>query len=111
MPAFSILVLNLLLSSTVISDLKDRLRLIDTIFADYRTNIFMRSNKHYAHMRFFIPLFYVFFLGVFGIDQCKKQGLLNRDQTDEWKGWMQLVILTYHITGASAVSSFLLKLV
>uniref|UniRef100_A0A3B4XDE4 CAS1 domain containing 1 n=1 Tax=Seriola lalandi dorsalis TaxID=1841481 RepID=A0A3B4XDE4_SERLL len=67
-----------------------------------RADVFMKEQKFYTHSTFFIPLFYIFVLGVFYSENSKETKLLNREQTDEWKGWMQLVILIYHISGASA---------
>lgn len=67
-----------------------------------RADIFMKEQKFYTHSAFFIPLIYIFVLGVFYSENSKETKLLNREQTDEWKGWMQLVILIYHISGASA---------
>ncbi|KAM8884455.1 N-acetylneuraminate (7)9-O-acetyltransferase [Synchiropus picturatus] len=67
-----------------------------------RADVFMKGQKLYSHATFFIPLVYVFVLGFFYNENTKETKLLNREQTDEWKGWMQLVILIYHISGASA---------
>ncbi|XP_038827583.1 N-acetylneuraminate 9-O-acetyltransferase-like isoform X3 [Salvelinus namaycush] len=67
-----------------------------------RADIFMKEQKFYTHTTFFIPLIYMFVLGIFYSENSKETKLLNREQTDEWKGWMQLVILIYHISGASA---------
>ena len=80
------------------------------VFICDRTNFFMKENKYYTHPNFFLPIAYVFSLGLFFTDESRSMKTstatpkcLNRDQTDEWKGWMQLVILTYHMTGASQV--------
>lgn len=67
-----------------------------------RANLYMKENKFYTHSSFFIPIIYILVLGVFYNESTKETKLLNREQTDEWKGWMQLVILIYHISGASS---------
>ncbi|XP_071148992.1 N-acetylneuraminate (7)9-O-acetyltransferase-like isoform X2 [Mytilus edulis] len=68
-----------------------------------RTNFFMKENKYYTHVNFFLPFAYVMILGFFFTESTEQTVVLHRDQTDEWKGWMQLVILIYHLTGASKV--------
>ncbi|XP_014666297.1 PREDICTED: CAS1 domain-containing protein 1-like isoform X2 [Priapulus caudatus] len=68
-----------------------------------RTNFFMKENKYYSTLNFFLPFGYVMALGLFFTEDSKQTIVLHRDQTDEWKGWMQLVILIYHMTGASQV--------
>ncbi|XP_063777469.1 N-acetylneuraminate 9-O-acetyltransferase isoform X2 [Pseudophryne corroboree] len=67
-----------------------------------RANLYMKENKFYTHSAFFIPITYILVLGVFYNEDTKETKLLNREQTDEWKGWMQLVILIYHMSGASS---------
>ncbi|XP_044535790.1 N-acetylneuraminate 9-O-acetyltransferase isoform X3 [Gracilinanus agilis] len=66
-----------------------------------RADLFMKENKFYTHSSFFTPIIYILVLGVFYNENTKETKMLNREQTEEWKGWMQLVILIYHISGAS----------
>lgn len=68
-----------------------------------RTNFFMKENKYYSEFSFWIPVGYVFALGLFFTEDSRFTKVLNRDQTDELKGWMLLVILIYYMTGADRV--------
>ncbi|XP_042898076.1 N-acetylneuraminate (7)9-O-acetyltransferase isoform X2 [Parasteatoda tepidariorum] len=68
-----------------------------------RTNFFMKENKYFSYTNFFLPLGYLFVLGIFFTEESQYTQVLHRDQTNEWKGWMQLLILIYHMTGASRV--------
>ncbi|GAB6019038.1 hypothetical protein CHUAL_000666 [Chamberlinius hualienensis] len=68
-----------------------------------RTSFFMKENKYYSNLNFFLPFAYVLALGLFFTEETQQTKVLHRDQTDEWKGWMQLIILIYHMTGASQV--------
>lgn len=58
-----------------------------------RTNYFMKENKYFTRPNFFLPIAYVFALGLFFTDESATNTVLHRDQTNEMKGWMQLVIL------------------
>ncbi|XP_045495488.1 N-acetylneuraminate 9-O-acetyltransferase [Colias croceus] len=71
-----------------------------------RTNFFMKENKYYSEWSFWLPVGYVFALGLFFTDESKSSShsrVLHREQTGEWKGWMQLVILVSQVTGAGKV--------
>ncbi|XP_071822424.1 N-acetylneuraminate (7)9-O-acetyltransferase-like isoform X2 [Apostichopus japonicus] len=66
-----------------------------------RTDIFPRVNKHFNILHFAVPLLAFLVYGVWDRKKVKRPDILNVDQTTEWKGWMQLIILVYHFTGAS----------
>ncbi|XP_023288238.1 N-acetylneuraminate 9-O-acetyltransferase [Orussus abietinus] len=84
------------------------LALLSIIFAYFylcdRTNFFMKENKYYSEFSFWLPLGYILALGLFFTEDCERgPRALNREQTDEWKGFMQAVVLIYHVTGARNV--------
>ncbi|CEG63831.1 Putative CAS1 domain-containing protein [Rhizopus microsporus] len=71
-----------------------------------RTQLFGKIQKHFDATVFTALMMVV---GVLGFIKLKHktegdQGFLNRHQTDEWKGWMQVIILIYHFCGASGTS-------
>ncbi|KAI8985305.1 10 TM acyl transferase domain found in Cas1p-domain-containing protein [Pilobolus umbonatus] len=71
-----------------------------------RTQIFGKQVKQYSHFDFGLMMAIVTVAGLATLKWTKKEedaGFLNRDQTNEWKGWMQLIILVYHFTGAIQV--------
>ena len=54
-----------------------------------RTNFFMKENKYFTHLNFWVPVFYVAILGLFFHEETEHNEIMNRDQNEEWKGWMQ----------------------
>ncbi|CAO3594631.1 unnamed protein product [Absidia cylindrospora] len=74
-----------------------------------RTQLFGKMHKHFDSSTFTIlMMLFVVGAGMITLKTTKKEnvdlGFLNRDQTDEWKGWMQVIILVYHFMGASGTS-------
>lgn len=86
-------------------------------YAD-RTHLFTKAQKQYDDKDFLVLLSLILLVGILSIHRSaasphnkshspkyegRDQPFLSRHQTDEWKGWMQLIILVYHYTGASKV--------
>ncbi|KAL0088143.1 10 TM acyl transferase domain found in Cas1p-domain-containing protein [Phycomyces blakesleeanus] len=76
------------------------------MFFGDRTHLFGKIHKHFDPAVFGGLLVAVLVGGLVSLKSTNEGdlGFLNRDQTDEWKGWMQVIILVYHFTGASSVS-------
>lgn len=72
-----------------------------------RSQLFGKIDKQYNVTSFSILMVCMVLLGLVTLNTKKGEEtnatFLNRDQTDEWKGWMQLVILIYHFMGASRI--------
>ena len=87
-------------------------------YAD-RTPLFNKIQKQYMDKEFMSLCAVIIILGVVSIRRSetaphngsatqpamgkRDEFALSRQQTDEWKGWMQFIILIYHYTGASKV--------
>ena len=81
-----------------------------------RTELFNKLQKHFSPSDFRLSSWIVLVLGFLSLRRSvgsrsskessgepADQPLLCRDQSDEWKGWMQFMILIYHYTGASKI--------
>lgn len=77
------------------------------IFLGDRTPLFLRASKSYDSLQFAALSLLALAAGAATLEKSDKGdlGFLNRQQTDEWKGWMQVAILIYHYLGASKIVS------
>ncbi|KAG6851199.1 hypothetical protein H0H93_015209 [Arthromyces matolae] len=75
------------------------------IFLADRSSLWLKEHKQFNPWTFAFLCMIALFVGIATIKRSDKDlGFLNREQTDEWKGWMQLAILIYHYLGASKIS-------
>ena len=65
--------------------------------------LFPHAAKDHDMDLFWFLTFGLFFCAALGLQKTKTTDLLNREQTEEWKGWMQFMFLLYHYLHASEV--------
>ncbi|OSX67336.1 hypothetical protein POSPLADRAFT_1072296 [Postia placenta MAD-698-R-SB12] len=75
------------------------------IYIADRTGFWLKEQKQFSPWTFSFLSLLSLTVGLVTVRRGDKDlGFLNREQTDEWKGWMQIAILIYHYTGASKIS-------
>ncbi|CCM04188.1 uncharacterized protein FIBRA_06354 [Fibroporia radiculosa] len=75
------------------------------IYISDRTGFWLKEQKQFSPWIFTFLSVLSLIVGLLTVRQADNDlGFLNREQTDEWKGWMQIAILIYHYTGASKIS-------
>ncbi|CZS93565.1 uncharacterized protein RCO7_09527 [Rhynchosporium graminicola] len=77
-----------------------------------RTQIFDKVHKKFEMNQFLFGCGIAVAIGILSIQRCKSISasakkpreidFLPREQTDEWKGWMQAIVLIYHYTHGSS---------
>ncbi|KIW04771.1 hypothetical protein, variant [Verruconis gallopava] len=98
-------------------------------FVADRSQLFTKARKVYHLSELVMLTMFAFAVGLLTIRKTKEAQMrrsstkevfvtmgpafLSREQTDEWKGWMQIIVLLYHWTAADTQLSFyiLLRLV
>ncbi|TDL28521.1 Cas1p-domain-containing protein [Rickenella mellea] len=75
------------------------------LFLSDRTGLWLKEQKQYNPWYLGFLVICILTVGLTTLRRVEYDlGILNRKQTDEWKGWMQLIILVYHYFKASQVS-------
>eukprot|EP00929_Paragymnodinium_shiwhaense_P121800 TRINITY_DN9417_c0_g1_i1.p1 TRINITY_DN9417_c0_g1~~TRINITY_DN9417_c0_g1_i1.p1 ORF type:complete len:587 (+),score=105.46 TRINITY_DN9417_c0_g1_i1:111-1871(+) len=66
------------------------------VFLCDRTAFFKRTAKVYDPKQFWAVCGLLLLIGLASLRKVKDVRLLPREQTDEWKGWMQFMFVLYH---------------